>query len=571
MRLASALRAPRAAFGVASTAPFSSTPSASPYKRLVPAPAAGRRPRSWKDETPSEVLPPATTPLPSLPTLRPGLSLPAPRLRIDTLPNGLTVATEETYGQVATLALFVEAGSMYEAPGEVGACHFLEAAAFGATAGMRGEEVLRLTQDHGMTTGAVFNREVLMFKVDALRGSVREALTLLVDAALRPALGEEDMEKARQTINFQRAEAAAQPQVLLQEQIWAAAYGGATPLGRSEKCTAAAAAGMRAATLRAFVERNFTPPRMVLAGVGVEHGEVLAGARELLGGLPAARGGGAPAPTARPGGAYAGGDLRTTPDWASQPATQAAATAKQDLAHFMVAFPSVGWRDDDMFPVCVMDTLLGGGSSFSAGGPGKGMYSRLYREALNAFPWLESANAFSTQLYDRGLLGIAGSAPPQYAGEVARLACAHLMRLSEELAGGVELSRAKNQLASSVIINLEARGMLAEDIGRQILNHRKRLSVEEVARRIQAVRAQDVRDVVRKALRHPPSVAVVGDVEGRVPPYENFKVRGGMGAWFLRGKVPPNSPNHPTTPFAQYYFRPPEEKVLPKQHVIATK
>lgn len=33
----------------------------------------------------------------------------------------------------------------------------------------------------------------------------------------------------------------------------------------------------------------------------------------------------------------------------------------------------------DIVPVCVMQMLLGGGSSFSAGGPGKGMYSRLYR------------------------------------------------------------------------------------------------------------------------------------------------------------------------------------------------
>ena len=52
-------------------------------------------------------------------------------------------------------------------------------------------------------------------------------------------------------------------------------------------------------------------------------------------------------------------------------------------------------RDDDVVPVCVVDTLLGGGSSFSAGGPGKGMYSRLYREVLNAYAWVESANAFS--------------------------------------------------------------------------------------------------------------------------------------------------------------------------------
>lgn len=42
-----------------------------------------------------------------------------------------------------------------------------------------------------------------------------------------------------------------------------------------------------------------------------------------------------------------------------------------------------GWQDADLVPMCVLQILLGGGNSFSAGGPGKGMYSRLYRELLN--------------------------------------------------------------------------------------------------------------------------------------------------------------------------------------------
>ena len=42
-----------------------------------------------------------------------------------------------------------------------------------------------------------------------------------------------------------------------------------------------------------------------------------------------------------------------------------------------------GWHDPDLVAMCVVQILLGGGDSFSAGGPGKGMYSRLYRELLN--------------------------------------------------------------------------------------------------------------------------------------------------------------------------------------------
>jgi processing peptidase subunit alpha len=128
--------------------------------------------------------------------------------------------------------------------------------------------------------------------------------------------------------------------------------------------------------------------------------------------------------------AYVGGDVRSAPDWAALPPTLASATAKTHLTHLMLAFPTVGWSHADVVPVCVVDTLLGGGSSFSAGGPGKGMYSRLYREVLNAFAWVESANAFSTQLFDAGLVGIYGSAPPEHAGELASLMVGHLARLA---------------------------------------------------------------------------------------------------------------------------------------------
>lgn len=38
-------------------------------------------------------------------------------------------------------------------------------------------------------------------------------------------------------------------------------------------------------------------------------------------------------------------------------------------------------------PMTTLKILLGGGDSFSAGGPGKGMYSRLYREVLNRWLW----------------------------------------------------------------------------------------------------------------------------------------------------------------------------------------
>lgn len=53
------------------------------------------------------------------------------------------------------------------------------------------------------------------------------------------------------------------------------------------------------------------------------------------------------------------------------------------LAHMALGLESVPHSDPLFIPACVLNILMGGGGSFSAGGPGKGMYSRLYTNVLN--------------------------------------------------------------------------------------------------------------------------------------------------------------------------------------------
>jgi processing peptidase subunit alpha len=51
-----------------------------------------------------------------------------------------------------------------------------------------------------------------------------------------------------------------------------------------------------------------------------------------------------------------------------------------------------------------MQMLLGGGGSFSAGGPGKGMYSRLYTNVLNQYYRVDYCAGFHHCYADSGEL-----------------------------------------------------------------------------------------------------------------------------------------------------------------------
>lgn len=46
------------------------------------------------------------------------------------------------------------------------------------------------------------------------------------------------------------------------------------------------------------------------------------------------------------------------------------------MAKIDVAFQSVPWSSEDVPAFYVMNTLIGSATSFSSGGPGKGMYCR---------------------------------------------------------------------------------------------------------------------------------------------------------------------------------------------------
>ena len=144
---------------------------------------------------------------------------------------------------------------------------------------------------------------------------------------------------------------------------------------------------------------------------------------------------------------------------------------KDNFVRVAVAFEIGGWHDDDLVVACVLQQLLGGGSSFSAGGPGKGMYTRLYTDVLNRFHWVESAEAFTSIHEESGLLGIDASCDPENLPYMLQVIIDQLAQLQRTHVTQVELGRAKNMLKSMMFMQLESRLVLCEDIARQFVTY----------------------------------------------------------------------------------------------------
>ncbi|ERT01234.1 mitochondrial processing peptidase [Sporothrix schenckii 1099-18] len=171
------------------------------------------------------------------------------------------------------------------------------------------------------------------------------------------------------------------------------------------------------------------------------------------------------------------------------------------FTHIQLAFEGLPISSDDIYALATLQTLLGGGGSFSAGGPGKGMYSRLYTNVLNQYGWVESCIAFNHSYADSGLFGIAASCYPGRTAQMLEVMCRELRSLSLDngfsALGQAEVNRAKNQLRSSLLMNLESRMVELEDLGRQVQIHGHKIPVHEMVRRINSLTVADLRRVAR--------------------------------------------------------------------------
>jgi processing peptidase subunit alpha len=454
--------------------------------------------------------------------------------------------------------VFVDAGSRYESPKTQGCSHLLDRMAFKSTAKRDHDQMLAEMEVLGGNLSCSSARECLMYQAAVFKQDIPHVVDLLADVIRSPRLTEQELEEQRETVPYELNEIWSKPDLILPELFHQAAYQGNT-LGNPLLCAPERLESMSVHTLDTYRRRWYHPGRVVLAGTGVEHEELVALAEQYFGDWQRTRD------------VDIGPDTRIVPLLTTSPTPKDSTTAssaspksmsmlrslssaatnifkknstaidpntedpfvlataparytggeislevpEQENTFLYLGFESVGLGHTDMYTLATLQLLLGGGGSFSAGGPGKGMYSRLYTRVLNRYHWVESCVAFLHGYSDSGLFGISAACRPDWAPALGEVMIRELALLCER--GTVdpsELSRAKNQLKSSVLMNLESRMVQLEDLARQIQIYGRRIPVEEMCQHVDAVTLDDVHRVARQLLlNRPPTLVAYGPLQ----------------------------------------------------------
>jgi len=431
-------------------------------------------------------------------------------VQITVLPNGVRVASLDKKKNVSSLSFLFNAGSRYENSMTAGVSQMVEMLAYRGSTTISKLKMNRCMEEIAAHFGASSSREIMTFAAEGMRSTVPRMMKVLVEVSTRPFYfnwnkGEEynellveEIGTLERVISHNATMMEHEPSAMVNEMLHAAAFEGNT-LGLPLFATERSLQRVTPQVLAEHVASYLYGDHITISGVNIDHDELVGYANEHLGNLP--KSSGALLQRAK----YTGGDKRHS---------------GSGMATCAIGFEGLTWTDKDLIPACVLHTLLGGGGSFSSGGPGKGMYTKLYTGVLNRNDWVLNATAFNHVYSDSGVFGIMASASPDMLPQLIELVANEAVSMTKNL-DKVSVERAKNMTISSLLMSLESRGVLCEDIGRQVLASGTYETADQLIAQVKAVKGSDLERVAARVLQTKPSVAICGELYG-TPSYSQI-------------------------------------------------
>ena len=403
-------------------------------------------------------------------------------VEITRLKNGLTVISQMMpHLESVALGIWVKAGARDEMAHENGVAHFLEHMAFKGTKRRKAQDIAEEIESAGGEINAATGMETTTYYARTLKNDWPLAMDILADIFTSSTLDDEELERERDVILQEIAAANDQPDDLVFELAQSASYG-AHALGRSILGTEALVKSMTRAQMLAWRDRNYWASRMVVCATGnVEHAAFVQEAEKHFGKIPQGH-----MPQRQP------------PHFGAEALTQ---QKPLDQTHLVLSFPAPNYRDPRVYQLQVLASILGGGMS-----------SRLFQEVREKRGLCYSVFAFGTTYEDTGQLGVYAASAPQHTPELIAVTAAVMLSMMDEITDK-EIDRAKAQLKTSIVMNLESASSRADQIARQYLAFGEVPEIKSLIAKIEAVTIAEVRALAEDIFgRSVPSMSAVGQL-----------------------------------------------------------
>ena len=409
-------------------------------------------------------------------------------MRATRLPNGIRVLSEELADLAsATVGIWVENGSRYEASAQSGISHFLEHLFFKGTERRTAMQIAEEIDAVGGVINAFTSKEYTCYYAKVLPEQLALALDVLGDIFLHSKFAEEEIERERSVILQEISQAEDTPDDYVHD-LFGLAFWPGHPLSRPVAGSAETVGPLQRADFLRFLEVRYRPDRVLLSAAGkVRQDELVDVVSKTFGVLS--------------------GSTGVAVD---QPPTPSAGLTVHhkplEQVHICLGAPGIAHADPDRYAAHLLSQALGGGMS-----------SRLFQEVRERRGKAYSVYSFLPTFRDTGYLGVYVGTSAEWAREVLDVIQAELAKIARDGLGAEELARSKTQMKGGLVLGLETSDSRMSRIARNEIYFGRDVPLEEVAAGVDAVSNDDVVRVARTMFRPGAlAVTVLGDLKGAV-------------------------------------------------------
>lgn len=393
-------------------------------------------------------------------------------VRKEVLPNGLTVVTEVMPAvRSVSIGIWVRTGSRHERESENGITHFLEHMVFKGTEHRTAEEIAHSADAIGGHLDAFTAKECTNFSIKVLDEHVPRAFDVLSDLVKYPLLRPKDISKESQVVQEEIKMVEDTPDDLVHE-IFTQNYWRGHALGRPILGTRQTVRSFDRRRLLDYFHRHYTPKNMIISAAGhLEHRNIMDLIAKEFADLPP----GKPLPE----------------DSSPVPHAIIRQRRKKELeqAHILLGTPAYSHSDDKRYPCYLMNTVMGGGMS-----------SHLFQNIREQRGLVYAVFSGLSSFRDAGYLTIYAGTAREHIREVVQLIVEELHRMKTQPLAEEELQRAKDYLKGSTLLGLESTTSRMSNLGRQEMYFGRYMTMDEIARRVDAVTTADVLKVANELL-----------------------------------------------------------------------
>jgi predicted Zn-dependent peptidase len=390
-----------------------------------------------------------------------------------TLDNGLRVITE-TMPQTrsVSICIFIGVGSRYETEAQAGVSHFIEHLCFrGTPKRATAREISEAIEEVGGIINAGTDKELTIYWCKVAQPHLTLALDVLADILRNSRFDPADIERERQVIteeiNMSLDSPAQLVNMLIDELLWPQHQLGRDIAGSKESVVA-----ITREMIVDYLGREYLPANTVvsIAGAG-EQGEMVAAVEKALGEWTERK----PNPTYAPYKEREFSPLRIE-------------AKETEQAHLCLALSGLPLLHPKRFTLDLLNVILG-----------EGMSSRLFTEIRDKMGLAYNIHSYAEHFADTGSITIYAGVEPKKLQLAIKAILEQLARLKEPVPQA-ELTKAKELSKGRLLLRMEDSRTVASWMGGQEILTRRILSVDEVIATVDAITAEQVRELAQELL-----------------------------------------------------------------------